>query len=50
MPSANVSAVKEVTNQGGVMDLINNPMKPALTIVEHKIRNLEKRKVMKGMR
>ena len=43
MPSVNVAMMDLGVSTG--QDYVTNPMKPALTIVEHKIRNLEKRKV-----
>lgn len=44
MPSANLQAEK-LAEKPNDLDYVNQPMKPAMTIVEHKIRNLEKRKV-----
>ncbi|XP_021954772.1 caprin homolog isoform X2 [Folsomia candida] len=43
MPSANLQAEK-LAEKPNDLDYVNQPMKPAMTIVEHKIRNLEKRK------
>lgn len=48
MPSAaNVKIDKQISSENTLSDTSNNltPLRQAITIIEHKIRNLEKRKV-----
>lgn len=54
MPSAaSVKVDKQINSEGGLVDTSGGaaaatPLRQAITVIEHKIRNLEKRKVSFG--